>query len=129
MEELVQRFFGNLLGRLDGPLHLRFFIQPLMATLFAVIDGIADARQGKPPYFWALFTYKDQRKALLKDGWKHFGKIFIIAILLDILYQAKVLHALYPGELLLTAFVLAVLPYMLLRGPVNRVVRFFRKVK
>jgi hypothetical protein len=30
-------------------------------------------------------------------------------------------------ETLLTALVLAVVPYVLLRGPVNRVVRFFRK--
>jgi hypothetical protein len=39
----------------------------------------------------------------------------------------KVLHTVYPGELLLTALLLAVLPYVLLRGPINRIARMFRK--
>ena len=40
MEEILHRIYENLVGRLDGPLHFRFILQPLMATLFAVIDGI-----------------------------------------------------------------------------------------
>jgi hypothetical protein len=127
MEEILHRIYENLVGRLDGPLHFRFILQPLMATLFAVIDGIKDAKLGKPAYFWALFTCPDQRKALWKDGWKSFGKIFILAIVLDVIYQVKVLHTVYPGELLLTALLLAVLPYVLLRGPINRIARMFRK--
>lgn len=127
MDELWNRIVGNLLGRLDGPLHFRFIIQPLMAILFATLDGLKDAKLGKPAYGWAVFTSPEHRKELLKDGWKHFGKIFILAIILDVIYQLKVQHAFFPGEALLTALVLAVLPYVLLRGPVNRVARMFRK--
>ena len=127
MEEAWQRFVENIVNRLDGPLHFRFIIQPLMAVIFATLDGLKDARAGKPAYGWALFTNPDHRRELLKDGWKHFGKIFILAIILDVIYQIKVHHAFYPLETLLTALVLAVFPYVLLRGPVNRAVRMFRK--
>jgi hypothetical protein len=123
MEEMWQRFVGNLFGRLDGPLHFRFIVQPLMAVIFAALDGIKDAKAGKPAYFWALASSPAHRRELLKDGWKHFGKIFILAIVLDVIYQLKVHHTVYPGEVLLVSLLLAVVPYVLLRGPVNRIAR------
>lgn len=127
MEELWQRFVENIIGRLDGPLSFRFMIQPLMAVIFAFLDGLKDAKTGKPAYLWAVATHGAHRAELLRDGWKSFGKIFIIAIVLDIIYQLVVLRAFYPGEMLVVAFFLAVIPYCLLRGPVNRVARLFRK--
>jgi len=127
MEALWHRLVENLFGRLDGPLHFRFIMQPLMAVFFATLDGIKDAKAGKPAYFWAILTTPGQRTEFLKDGWKHFGKIFILALVLDVVYQVKVHHTVYPGEMLITALVLAVVPYVLLRGPVNRVARMFRK--
>lgn len=127
MDAIWQRFIEDFVNRLDGPLHFRFIVQPLMAVLFAVMDGIKDAKAGRPAYGWAVFANAEHRRELLKDGWKHFGKIFILAIVLDVIYQIKVHHAFYPLETLLTALVLAVLPYVLLRGPVNRVARVFKK--
>ena len=127
MEAIWQRFGENFLHRLDGPLHFRFIVQPLMAVIFATLDGLKDAKAGKPAYGWAVFTNPRHRAELLKDGWKHFGKIFILAIVLDVVYQLKVHHMVYPGEILIVSLVLAVVPYVLLRGPVNRVARMFRK--
>lgn len=127
MEELLQRFVEHFVHRLDGPLHFRFIVQPLMAIIFATLDGVKDAKLGKAAYGWAVFTSSEHRKELLKDGWKHFGKIFILAIILDVIYQIKVHHAFYPLETLLTALVLAVVPYVLLRGPVNRVMRMVKR--
>lgn len=125
--ETLQRIIENLFGRLDGPLHFRFILQPLMAFIFATIDGLKDAKAGRPAYFWAIFTRPEHRRELLKDGWKHFGKIFILAIILDAVYQLKVQHTLYPGEMLFVALVLAVVPYVVLRGPVNRIARVLKK--
>jgi hypothetical protein len=118
-----QRIVEDLFARLDGPLHFRLIVQPLMATIFAVIDGVKDAKTGKPAYFWALLTTPGYRKELVKEGWKSVGKIFILAIVLDVVYQVIVHSSVYPGELLLVAFVLAILPYLVVRGPVNRVMR------
>ena len=99
----------------------------VLALIFAAIDGLRDARAGKPAYLWAVVGSPEHRRELLKDGWKHFGKIFILAIVLDVVYQLKVHKTVYPGEVLLTALVLAFLPYLIVRGPVNRIARLFRK--
>jgi hypothetical protein len=122
-----QRFVENLTARLDGPLHFRFIAQPLMATIFAVIDGLKDAKAGKPAYFWALLSTAAHRKELVKEGWKSVGKIFILAIILDVVYQLKVHSTVYPGETLTVALALAIVPYLVLRGPINRIVRLWKK--
>jgi hypothetical protein len=92
-----------------------------MAILYAIRDGRRDAREGKAPYFWALFTDPTHRRDMLKDGWKSVGKVFVLAIVLDSAYQFIVLRWLYPVEALLIAVLLAIVPYLLLRGPINRV--------
>jgi hypothetical protein len=118
-----ERFVGDLIARLDGPLHFRFFLQPLMAIIFAVIDGVKDAKAGKPAYFWALLSTPGYRKELMKEGWKSVGRVFILAIILDVIYQLKVHGTVYAGELLIVAFVLAIVPYLVVRGPVTRIAR------
>ncbi len=125
--EIFQRLIENFSGRLDGPLHFRFILQPVMALIFATLDGLKDAKAGKPAYFWAIFTRPEQRKELWKDGWKHFGKIFILGIILELIYQLKFQRTFYIGEMLVVALVLAVVPYVLLRGPVNRIARLLKK--
>jgi len=57
---------------------------------------------------------------MLKDGWKSVGKVFVLAVFLDVVYQLKVLHIVYPGEVLIVALTLAIVPYLILRGLVNR---------
>jgi hypothetical protein len=122
-----ERIVANLFARLDGPLHFRFIVQPLMATIFACIDGVKDAKAGKPAYFWSLIFHPGHRKDIVKDGWKSVGKIFILAVILDIIYQLKVHSTIYPGETLIVAFTLAIMPYLVLRGPVNRLLRLRKK--
>lgn len=120
MEEFLTRFMENIVGRVHGPMKFRFLLQPLMAILFAFRDGRKDARAGKPAYGWALFTNPDHRRDMLRDGWKSVGKIFVIALLLEAVYQYIVLKWFYPGEALVVAVLLALVPYLLLRGPINR---------
>jgi hypothetical protein len=122
MEEFISRFFEHLVGRIHGPMSFRMIIQPLMAIFFATRDGIKDARVGRVPYFWSLINSPEHRRDLLRSGWKSVGKVFVIALILDAIYQLKVLRTFYPGEALVVAFFLAVVPYMLLRGPANRLV-------
>ena len=57
---------------------------------------------------------------MIRDGWKSVGKVFVLALVLDVVYQIIVLRFVYPGETLLVAFVLAIVPYLILRGLVNR---------
>lgn len=127
MEEVLVRFFGNLIGRIEGPLSFRIILQPCMAGMLAVIDGLRDAREGRPAFLWAALTRKTLRWELLRSGWKSVARVLILAIVIDLLYQAIVLRWAYPLEALATGFMLAVLPYLILRGPVNRIARRFRK--
>lgn len=127
MEDLVARVLENLIGRVSGPMKFRLVIQPLMAAVFAVQDGLKDAREKRPPYFWAVFTLPDQRSEMLRDGWKSVGKIFVIAIIIDLVEQLIDFRWFYPGEALLVAFILACIPYLLIRGTVNRVARVKRR--
>ncbi len=120
MDDIVMRFLDNLAGRVSGPMHFRIFLQPLMAIIFAIKDGRKDALEGRPAYFWAIFTDPEHRRDLLRSGWKSVGKVFIIALILDAIYQFIELRMFYPGEALYVGFILAIVPYVLLRGPVKR---------
>ena len=123
MEDVLARVFYDILGRVEGPLTFRLILQPLMALFFACRDGIQDAREEQPAYFWSLFTDPEHRRHRLLLGWKSVGRIFILAVLIDVVYQVIVFRWVYPGEALIVAAILALVPYVLLRGPVNRVAR------
>jgi hypothetical protein len=123
MDEIWTRIVENLGDRVSGPMHFRVFMQPVMASIFAVIAGLKDAKEAKAPYFWGLLTETGHRAAMLKDGWKSVGKVFVLAMLLDVIYQFKVQGFVYPGEVLIVALLLAVVPYLILRGLVTRIAR------
>ena len=120
MEEWLARFVQDFTGRLTGPLHFRFLLQPVMASILAIRAGMHDAREGKPPYFWAIFTESGKRKELVREGWHAIAKIFTIAAIMDAIYQWIALRHIYVLDVLITAILLAIIPYLLLRGPVNR---------
>jgi len=94
-----------------------------MAMIFAIRDGLKDAREGRVPYFWAIFTEPAHRGALIREGWQAVTKVFILAVLMDLIYQYLILGWLYPVAALFVAFILAFVPYLLIRGPVNRMAR------
>jgi hypothetical protein len=123
MDSIMANLSEHLIARINGPLKFRLLLQPSMAIFLAIRSGLRDAREGKPAYFWALFTEPSERAEMLKDGWKSMGKLFILASVLEMAFQIIALHWVYPLETLLVATVLAVVPYVLLRGPVNRIAR------
>ncbi len=117
------RFVENLVDRVTGPMKFRLLLQPLMAVIFAVMSGLKDAKAGKPPYFWALLTEPAHRRDMLKDGWKSVGKVFVLALVLDVVYQFVVARFIYPGEAIVVALSLAIVPYLIVRGLVTRIAR------
>ena len=121
--EIGTRFLENMLARVSGPMSLRLVLQPTMAAIFAIRSGLKDARDGRPAFLWTVLTDPASRADLVKDGWKSVGKVFLIAMALDIVYQIVVAHFIYPLEVLVTAFLLAIVPYVCLRGLVTRIAR------
>ena len=123
MDDVTSRFVSDLIGRVTGPMAFRLVLQPAMAVFFAIRDGTRAARDGRPPYFWSLFTsQRPDRRHLLQEAWKAVVKVFSLAFLLDVVYQLIVFRWVYPFESLAVAIILAFLPYVLLRGVVNRIV-------
>jgi hypothetical protein len=123
MHDVWLRLTQNLSHRVSGPMNFRFILQPVMAIIFATIGGLKDAKAGKAPYFWSIFTDPRHRLELLKEGWKSVGKVIILAIILDVIFQLKELNTVYVGEALIIAILLAIIPYLIVRGLVTRLVR------
>jgi hypothetical protein len=117
---MIERGWEDFLARPSGSLSFRFIMQPTMAALLALRAGIQDAREGKQGYLWALVSKPERRVELLHEGWRGARTIFLVAIVLDCIYQLITVRFIYPLELLFTATLLAFVPYALLRGPFNR---------
>lgn len=120
-------FIEGLLARLHGPMSFRLLIQPLMALFLAFRDGRKDAREGRAPFFLALLTDPQHRDDMLWSSCKSIGKVFILAVILDNVFQYILFHNFRPGAALIVGVILAVVPYLLLRGTVNRIMRRYTK--
>ena len=102
----------------------RFILQPAMAIIAALRDGFHDARLGRRPYVWALIHgVRDSqgRSGRLWEGIVSTARILILGVVMDIIYQWKVLDTFYPGQSAVIAILLAFIPYLLLRGPFERI--------
>ena len=120
MDDTLMRIANDLAARVSGPMKFRLVLQPLMAAFFAIRSGLADARAGKPPYFWSLVSDPAHRADRIKDGWASVGRVFVLAVALDVVYQIIVSRFVYVGEAIIVAFILAIAPYLILRGLVTR---------
>jgi hypothetical protein len=123
IQEILTRFWDQLIARPTGPLAFRLILQPIMVTILAILDGLKDARAGRPLYTWTLLTDPAQRASYLREGLKRVSRVIVFALVMDAIYQFIVLRWFYLGEALVIAFVLAVLPYLLIRGPAARIAR------
>ncbi len=119
MDDFWSQIVVNLTDRLQGPLSLRFVLQPVVASIFGILSGLRDAKAHRPPYLWTLLVNSAHRGTMIKDGWKSVGKVFIVALVLDVIYQVIVSGFVYSGEALIVGFILTIAPYLLLRGLIN----------
>jgi hypothetical protein len=103
----------------------RFILQPMMAAIAALHDGIRDAQTGRSPYFWTVLTNPAKRAGRLREGLISTARILLLGLGMDAIYQATVLKTFYPGEAAIIAILLAFIPYLLLRGPFARLARWW----
>jgi hypothetical protein len=123
MVDLWTLFADNLQDRVSGPMKFRIVLQPIMATLLAIRSGLKDAKSGARPYFWSLLSTPGHRMEIIKDGWKSVGRLFLLAVALDLVYQAIVQSSIRLRAAIFVAIVLAIVPYLLLRGTITRIAR------
>ena len=111
----------HLVGRIEGLFSMRFLFQPLVASILAVRAGLKDARNHRAPYLQRVISNPSERRALIREGFIDILRVFIVALILDVLYQVIVLQWFYPLQTLIVATVLSIVPYTLVRGPVSRI--------
>ena len=121
VDDILSRFCEDLIGRSSGPMKFRLVIQPIVASVLAIRAGLKDARVGRPAFLWAAITNHAYRSDLLRQCSQDVGKVFVLAVTLDAIYQLIVQRGVYFLELVVVATVLAIVPYVMIRGPVNRV--------
>jgi len=120
--DVLSPIVERLLGRASGPLHFRLVMMPIVVTILAIRAHLRDVREGHPLYLGAFFTSPTERQRLFRSGLKDFGKVFVVACVLDSTYQFLVFRDFFPGEMLVVAVMCAIVPYFLIRGPVTRIV-------
>ena len=121
--EYLHRFWTDMVARSDGPMTFRFFVQPAMALLMALRDGMRDVRLGREPYV-AYMRHADpaERTRAWREGVTAVARILLLGVVMDMVYQFMVFGGFSrPLETLVIAVLLAFIPYLLLRGIVTRV--------
>jgi hypothetical protein len=121
--EVHQRLWRDIVERPSGPMAFRLLLQPAVAAILAVRDGIKDAQIGRSPYFWTVLTDPERRQARLLEGLGATARVMVLALIMDAIYQVRVLGTFYPGEAAIVALLLAFLPYLLIRGLASRIAR------
>jgi hypothetical protein len=123
--EVTRRFWADLADRLDGPMTFRFYLQPAMALLAALPDGIRDARAGHKSFLWSALWDSNATTGRLKEGLTSVARVILLGLGMDVIYQLKELDQFYPAEAAMMAILLAVLPYFVFRWIIEHIARWW----
>jgi hypothetical protein len=118
-----QAFLEDIPKRFTGPGRFRFVMQPLMAIILGILNGLADARAGRPPYLYGILFHKSLRGDLLRAGFSTIVNLLLMGILLDAVFQRIILGAVHPGPALIIGPSMIVAPYGIARALSNRLTR------
>ena len=123
--EFLQVYWVNLVDRTTGPMSFRVYLQPSMALLAALRQGIRDARLGQSPYLMRLvFSTHAERRQLLHESIVATRRVLLVGVLMDVIYQFTLFGTLkYPVETVVVSVLLAFIPYLIMRGPITRLAR------
>jgi hypothetical protein len=105
--EALNRFWRDLVTQLSGPMSFRFILQPSMAPIATIRDGVKDARAGRAPYLWTVAGNSGDRVEPLSEGLAATARIILLGLAMDVIYQYLVFQTFYPAEALVVALLLA----------------------
>ena len=123
--EVRARVWQNLLERASGPMTFRFILQPIMATIAAFLDGVRDARMGRAPFMETVLTNPAKRAARLQEAVIATARIILLGLVIDAIYQFIEFKTFHPAEAVIIALLLAFVPYVVLRGIISRIARWW----
>jgi hypothetical protein len=119
--DIQQRFWSDIFERVGGPMSFRFILQPAMALLAALPDGINDAKHGHSAFFWTDRGDPTVQRGRLRQGLTSTARVVLLGISMDVIYQLRELDQFYPAEAVVMAILLAVIPYFIFRWIVERI--------
>jgi hypothetical protein len=123
--EVHRRFWADIVDRLSGPMTFRFYLQPAMALLAAIPDGIRDARAGHKSFFWSSLWDSTATTGRLKEGISSIARVILLGLSMDVIYQLKALDQFFPAEAVMMAILLAIIPYFIFRWIIEHVARWW----
>jgi hypothetical protein len=112
-------FFADILARFSGAGRLRFIVQPTVALVIGVRDGIKDARAGHLPFVLELMSRSARKRDILRSAIASVRDLISIAIILDVISQFLIFRRIHPGAALLVGPVLIAIPYAASRALAN----------
>lgn len=112
--------WAEMISRTTGPLVLRFLLEPLMACAFAICGEARDARSSRLLSLVGVTTIPAARRDRLLEGLLAVGRLFLLATMMDAIYQCVVLTAVRPLQATIVGLAFALLPYLLVCGPASR---------
>jgi hypothetical protein len=120
-------FWHDLVERTTSAMKFRLILQPTMAAIVGIRDGVKYASHGRPPYFTVAALRHPHELGRMREGLlvglNATAKILVVGLIMDGIYQAWVVRTFYPFEALVVALLLAFVPYAIIRGLVVRVRR------
>src|SRR5262249_2957777 len=108
-----------------GPMTFRFFLQPTMAAIAALHDGVKDAREGHKSFFWRAWRHPSEQNGRLPGGLISPARIMLPGVRMDVVFPFKELDEFYPAEAVVIALLLAVIPYFVFRWIIEGIARWW----
>jgi hypothetical protein len=121
--QVQERFWDDVFGRLHGPMTIRFYLQPTLAFIAALKDGIKDVRSGHKAFFWTALWNHTHERGRLQQGLVATSQMMLGGLAIDMIYQAREFDHFYPVEAVLMVLLLATIPYFVFRWVIERIVR------
>lgn len=116
-------FWEGIVHDLSGKGQFRLFLQPAMALFLGLRLGIADAKEGKAPFLFRLFSTRHQRWELFKESLSDAAMPLILALVMDGILQYLTLNRIRLLQAIVVGTLLVWLPFTSTRGLTNRIWR------
>lgn len=120
MYPFSRQFWSDIAARISGPGAFRFIVQPLVAVILGIRDGISDAKVGKPPYVLGILLHPELRHEMWQTALASILKPVIFATVLDAIFQYLILRRIHPVTAIIVGTFLMGVPYIAARGITNR---------
>ena len=116
-------FAEGLARRLSGPASFRFILQPVVAAIAGIRDGVSDAKLGLRPYGIVVLFDSDSRGELLRAGLKSTAIPLAVGVVIDMVVQWMLFQRVLLSASILVGALLVGVPYIAARGLTNRILR------